>query len=182
MDEPKKKPNKGLKILLIAVGTLLLVGIVVGIVWIKFRGAIVSKFLSLFLSKTAGQDVKVGNDGKKITFDGNGGQFSYSAEGELPDEFPKDFPIYTGAKLTSSWTTDGESGKGVSVVWETTDSADKVQAFYKDKLPKSGWKIDNEFAQESMQTISFEKDNISGFIGLTKAEQKLTISATFGIK
>lgn len=161
---------------------MLAIGIAGGIVWIKFRGAIVSKFLSLFLSKTAGQDVKVGDDGKKITFDGAGGQFSYSAEGSLPEGFPKDFPIYTGAKLTSSWTTDGESGKGISVVWETADSADKVQAFYKDKLSQLGWKIDNEFAQESMQTISFEKDNISGFIGLAKTDQKLTISVTFGIK
>lgn len=181
MEETKKKSKK-VKILLIVTGSLLVIGIAAGIIWIKFRGAIVSKFLSLFLSKTAGQDVKVDNDGKKITFDGTGGQFSYSAEGNLPDGFPKDFPIYTGAKLTSSWTTNGESGKGISVVWETTDSADKVQAFYKDKLPQSGWKIDNEFAQESMQTISFEKDNVSGFIGLTESNQKLTISVTFGIK
>lgn len=181
-EESKKKSNKRLMILLSVLAVLVLVGFAARVLWRNLGGKISSKFLSLFLSKTAGENVKVENDGKKISFDGKGGQFTYSAEGELPDGFPSDFPIYPGAKLTSSWTTASEDSKGVSVVWETTDSVTQVKSFYKDKLTASGWKIDNELAQEAMQTISFEKDKTSGFVGLAESSGKLTISVTLGIK
>jgi len=181
-EEPKKKSNKLLIILLSVLAVLVLVGLAAWVLWRSLGGKISSKFLSLFLSKTAGENVKVENDGKKISFDGKGGQFSYSAEGKLPDGFPSDFPIYPGAKLTSSWTTTGEDSKGISVVWETTDSVTQVKLFYKDKLTAGGWKIDNELAQETMQTISFEKDKTSGFVGLAESNGKLTISVTLGIK
>lgn len=180
--DTKKKPKNLLVILLATLTLLAIVLIGAGVLWKKFEGKISSKLLSLFLSKTAGESVDVENNGKKITVNGKQGQFSYSAEGQLPNGFPSDFPIYPGAKLSSSWTTGGEDGKGISVVWETSDSADQVMNFYKNKLSAASWKIDNEFTQEQMQTLSFEKDNVSGFVGLAKTDAKLTISVTLGFK
>lgn len=178
----KRKSNKLLIIFLGALAFLIVFGFAAIIIWKKLEGKISSKLLSLFLSKTVGESVKVENDGKKISFDGKEGKFSYSAEGELPADFPSDFPLYPGAKLTSSWSTSGDDGKGISVVWETGDSVDKVRNFYKEKLSSQGWKIDSEFAQEQMQTLSFEKDKVSGFVGLAKTDGKLTISVTLGFK
>jgi hypothetical protein len=119
----------------------------------------------------------------QVTYKGDEGEFSYNQGGELPEDFPKDFPIYPGAKLTSSWTAQGEETRGVSIVWETQDSPEEVSDYFKNQLELSGWKITSSFSQGGSVNYSFEKDNVSGFIGIARAEEgKTTLSLTLGVK
>lgn len=180
-DTKKIKARFPRPLLIILIVLVLL--ITVGAVLFKiFETRISSKFLSLFFSKMSGQAVNVEDGGKKISVDSKDGEFSYSAEGKLPEGFPVDFPIYPGAKLTNSWTADTDDGKGISVVWESKDTAETVKNFYKEKLAAGGWTIESELAQAEMQSLSFTKDNVSGFVGLTLSGDKLTISVTLGFK
>lgn len=71
-------------------------------------------------SKPGAFSFKTKNDkGEEVTLDGQ--------SGKVPDNWPKDIPAYPGAKVTASLLT----GKNGMLMLETSDSTDKVLAFYK---------------------------------------------------
>ncbi len=155
--ETPKKSNKTLVIVAIVVVVLIILGTL---------GKIIQRKIS-----------------QKVTLKSNEGDFTFEEGGKLPEGFPQDFPVYPGAKLTSSWTAGGESSKGTSVVWESDDATSKVADFYKSELVAKGWKITANFNQEDTSTYSFEKNNVSGFFGVAKGEKgKTNISVTIGVK
>lgn len=176
-EESAKKP-KLLRLLVIFAIILVLFGAIGKVVYTKIGERVAANILS----KLVGTKVNVQNGGKKVTFKNNEGEFSYE-EGKLPASFPKDFPVYPKAKLTSSWYSKTDKGNGVSVAWETSDSVNKVAEFYKDKLAKDGWKVSNSFDGEGSSTISFEKETSSGFVGIAAtSEGKTMISVTLSLK
>ncbi|MEK7112780.1 MAG: hypothetical protein AAB875_05645 [Patescibacteria group bacterium] len=139
--------------------------------------------LETFLSKIVGGNFATLPGGEKANPNSEDKNFSISAGETLPEGFPSDFPLYPEAKIVSSFTANGGGTSGVSVVWESQDSLEKIIAFYKAELPKGEWKIVSSFDREGSSTISFEKDNISGFLGIAKGEKELSIiSVTIGKK
>lgn len=104
-------------------------------------------------------------------------------EKKLPESFPKDFPVYPVSDLINSWTASGNETKGLSVVWETQDSVSQVSKFYKEELPNAKWTISSSYQLDDSSTFSFEKENISGFVGVTKGKEGRTaISVTIGVR
>jgi len=104
-------------------------------------------------------------------------------ENNLSADFPEDFPIYPGATLKSSSSTETDGKKGISALWITGDSKEKVSEFYKKSLEESGWKITNSFSGKEFFNYSFEKDSVGGFVGVGKGEKGATaISVTLGIE
>ncbi len=100
----------------------------------------------------------------------------------LPENFPKDFPIYPSSTLKTSWAAQGETKQGISVLWESEESAQVVTAFYKQELARLGFRINSSFESEGSFTISFEKEDVSGFIGIAQGDgAKTQISVTLGI-
>lgn len=134
------------------------------------------------LSKTTGEVVEVDEEGGKVTVKSGETEFSFEEGGELPENFPEDFPIYSGAKLTSSWTTQAEGKDGISLIWETEDSMEEVSGYYKRELVDAGWKVGLSTEAEETITMGFEKDSSSGFLGITTEEGKTIISLTLGIE
>ncbi len=57
----------------------------------------------------------------------------------MPNDFPSDFPIYPGSRLTvgDSYTTGGRTSW--YMLWETLDGVDKVKAFYAARLNQGDW-------------------------------------------
>lgn len=105
-----------------------------------------------------------------------------TSNSQLPDDFPTDFPIYSNAELKDSWTAEGNATKGVSVIWETQDTATAIYEFYKEKLAEKSWEIVSEYQEDGSYTITFKKEAITGFVGVTKGEgDKTLISVTMGI-
>ena len=109
------------------------------------------------------------------------GEFSFEEEGNLPDNFPSDFPIYPDAKLASSWTANGDGTNGLSLIWETGDSVSKVSDYYESELVGAGWTLSFTSETEDSTTYAFEKNDVSGFIGITVEESKVIISLTLGL-
>ena len=134
------------------------------------------------LSGVTGGNVKVDESGGKVTFENSEGKVSFEEGGELPEGFPKDFPVYPGAKVVSSFTANTDGKDGMSVAWETGDSVEAVSGFYKSNLVTNGWKVSATFEQGDSTTTSFEKEGWGGFMGVTSTEGKTTISATVGVK
>lgn len=59
----------------------------------------------------------------------------------LPEDLPDDIPIYPGSTPKIAGTVQGSFGASpsTSIVLVTTDSAEKVQTFYKTEIEKHGW-------------------------------------------
>ena len=57
-----------------------------------------------------------------------------SGQTTLPDGFPSDVPLYSGATITSSAAMNQPDGKAFMVQFKSADAPDKVSAFYKEKL------------------------------------------------
>ena len=166
---------------------LILVVLAVVLVGAYLMGRVITRkageFLSgKVLSGVTGGKVNVEGDGGKMTFENSEGKVSFEEGGKIPEGFPKDFPVYSGAKVVSSFTANTDGKDGMNVVWETNDSADDVFAFYKKDLVANGWKVTATFEQEGSMTTSFEQEGWGGFMGITSSEGKTTISATIGVK
>lgn len=91
-----------------------------------------------------------------------------------------DFPVYPGASVESSFTSEGDK-KATSVVWKTDDDISEVSSFYKQELEKTGWIVTSNIENDLSTTFSFEMDNKFGFIGIGEGEGSSTvISVTIG--
>lgn len=117
--------------------------------------------------KTNLQDIEKG----KMTFtDEKTGAKVDIGSGKIPDTFPKDFPIYPGAKVTSvlSGTEKGKSN-GFWVTLSTADSLDKVSMYYKNTLKSKGWTETATYSTGDTSTQTVSKGNLSGTVSATNA-------------
>ena len=127
--------------------------------------------------KTNLEDIEKG----KVTFtDTKTGQTVAVGGEKLPDSFPKDFPIYPGAKIVSSL-----SSNGLLVTFTAPDGHGlaKVVPFYKNGLGASGWTITSSFDSDTIQTWAIAKGTTEGSVSITTSERDpLTIVVTLGEK
>ncbi len=135
------------------------------------------------IAKITGQKVEISQEGNRVTVTDENQEISFESGGKLPEGFPKDFPIYPGATLVSSFSAKGENGDGLSVVWETGDPFAKVAEFYKKGLEDGSWTIVSSYEKQGSLTSTFKKGETEGFVGIAAEEGgKVTISATIGVK
>ncbi len=95
---------------------------------------------------------------------------------KLAAEFSADFPVYTGATVNVSKTT--ETGDTVFVVsMETPDAISKVIDFYNEALPKNGFDIAMTMDVPEGKMIHFQKgDKTAGAVTIT-TQDKNTVAA-----
>lgn len=174
MGEAKKKMSK-IKGKAFVLATTFLVALVGGIV-----------FFLLYTNKVLLIRRGAGEAGLKKTSKETKDEKPLLVEGskELPENFPKDFPLYPNASLTDSFTARGEKTEGLSTFWETEESIAKVGEYYKAELENAGWNTRLVQESEDSVTLSFEKGTRAGFIGVTSDKQsgKTVISVTIGVR
>jgi len=102
-------------------------------------------------------------------------------EGQLPANFPKDIPIYPGAKPAGSWTSITKDEKGVLVTLETNDGKNKVVSFYSAELPKNGWTIETTTNTDEGVMYIIKKNTRTGWVTITAEKNgKTTIGIVVG--
>lgn len=119
---------------------------------------------------------------KKVVVNDNQQVTSFQQTDTLPDTFPSDFPIYTGATMEGYWEASQSGTTGISVVWRSPDSLDTVSEFLASQLLANGWKITTDYSDAESATYTFSKDATEGFIGITNEEGETLISVTVGTK
>lgn len=125
-------------------------------------------------------DVKVSDDGIKVTGKEGGKEFSYEIAGKggatVPKSFPADVPRYPGAAVLSSMS----QGNAMSMVtFQTGDAADRVYEFYQAKLRDSGWEIENEMTTPQMRMISGKKAERQANVTIGGGDGKSTITVVY---
>jgi len=88
---------------------------------------------------------------------------------KVPDTFPKDFPIYKGAKVKSS-LSGAQAGKqnGFWLTMSTPDEAEKVVSFYKSELTKNDWVTDSTFTANEVTNFGVSKGAWKGSLSVGK--------------
>jgi diadenosine tetraphosphatase ApaH/serine/threonine PP2A family protein phosphatase len=99
-----------------------------------------------------GKDVSsmtfTGKDGQKVVMDvGNG---------KLPADYPKDVPVYDGAKVILSQSASEKNTH--NLVLESNDPPEKIAEFYKKGLESNGWKIESTMNMGEMSMFTASKD------------------------
>ena len=85
-------------------------------------------------------------EGKKMTIKGRG------RGTPLPEGFPKDVPIYPGAKVEHSF--EFQQGKPLFVELEADDGVAQVAEHYKTKLQENGWEMQPGAARPAGESSS----------------------------
>ena len=137
---------------------------------------------------TPNGDVKVEESGKagqsSVTFSGkNGESVTINSEGgKLPDDYPKDVPVATGAKIVMATSANTADNQGSSLVLETADSFDKTVTFYKKGLADNGWKIEGTISGENMTMLTAAKDNRQLVVQIGESDGKCSVTQNLGVK
>lgn len=116
--------------------------IILAILGAIFGGIIIRKLISGAIQQKTGVQVNVDNinQGKLTYTDPKTGAKLNIGENKIPDDFPKDFPVYPGSSVTSSLSgNQGGQGNGLWLTLSTNDSVDKVIAYYEENLKTNGW-------------------------------------------
>jgi hypothetical protein len=107
-----------------------------------------------------------GRNGEKVSLDVNGGK--------MPDDYPKDIPVYEGTKVVMSQTASEKHT--TSLVLESKDPAEKIADFYKKGLESSGWKIEGSMNMGQMNMYTATKENRQAVVQIVNSGDKRTIS------
>jgi len=130
-------------------------------------------------------DLKNVEKGKLTFTDTKTGQTVNVGGEKLPDTFPKDFPIYQGAKVVSS-VSNIQQGKGngllVTFTIPSGHGLNKVVPFYKSGLNTSGWTITSSFDSDTIQTWAIAKGSTEGSVAITSERDQMTVIVTLGDK
>ena len=135
---------------------------------------------------TPNGDVKVEESGKQstVTFTGKDGEkMTIASEGtKLPDDYPKDVPVVSGAKIVMATSANTADSSGFSLILESADSFDKTVAFYKKAIADNGWKSDATVAAEKMTMLSATKDTRQMVVQIGESDGKCSVTQTVGKK
>ena len=107
--------------------------------------------------------------------------FQIGANTKLPDGFPEDVPVPDGAEPAGVMFS-GQSG-GV-VMFELTDSPDKLAKFYEKQMPAGGWERISKTEMQGIYVLGYKKGERSTNITIAPNEEEdgktvlsLTVSA-----
>lgn len=145
--------------------------IVIGCVGLLIIGSVIfSKFSLNFVKKAvetkSGAEINVG-------------------EGTIPAGFPKDFPLYPGAKIEGNISgAENKAGKGYWLMLSTTDAGDKTSSWYEENLPKNGWTVLNTMTIGPSSTWQVEKGDLEGnvIVGANEEKDETSIVITLSPK
>lgn len=167
-----KKTNP---LIFVGIGCVVLIvvgGIVSAVVGRFFAKKVGTGLLQTAIEKQTGiktnlQDVEKG----KMTFtDSKTGTKVEVGTGKIPDNFPKDFPLYPGATVVSSLAGKETGTNGFWLTMSTRDSVDKVGAYYTSQFAAGKWTVGATYTASGTITQTVEKDLWDGSLAISQDE------------
>lgn len=125
----------------------------------KINQKIGEKVAEGILEKTTGGKVDIKDGGDQVTFKDNktGTISAYGEDVKLPDGFPKQIPMYAGAKI-SGVTLNQEKEQSAWVMYSVKDDVKTVTDWYAKQTKDAGWKEDSSMTLGELETRTYSKD------------------------
>ncbi|MFH1621276.1 MAG: hypothetical protein ABIB04_04300 [Patescibacteria group bacterium] len=111
------------------------------------------------LEKATGGKVDVDTGNNQVVFKDNktGNITAFGEDLKLPDNFPKDVPIYSGVKITSV-IMDEQGDKAVSLSLKSTDNPVAVLGWYEKAIKDAGWDEQTSWSANNIESRTYDKD------------------------
>ena len=181
--KPSKPLPLGIKIAIGCVGVLVILGIIIGAI-----GSVIFSKIGLNIGKKVIENrtgITVDEKNGVAIKDQKTGAEVNLGSGKIPSNFPKDFPIYPGAKVEGNISgSETAAQKGFWLILSTTDASDKVAAYYETNLPSNGWTIGSTMNVGASSTWEVTKNDLTGgvVIGSDDKTKGTSIVITLGTK
>lgn len=131
------------------------------------------------VEKATGKETDVEVDERKVKVKTEEGETQFEAGGKIPEDFPKDFPVYKGARVEGVIRTESGGKVQFNIEFATDDDFSKVVTFYKDKLPKAGYKISVITETDEGVFLNLVKGGGSvGMVEINKEKDKTVFTVT----
>jgi len=172
------------KIAKIAIGCLVILIVVVILIGL-LAGTVLKKLVGKVITDQTGvpTDLTQIDQGKLTITDPKTGAKLNIGENKIPEDFPKDFPVYPGASVTSSLSgNQGDQKNGFWLTLSTGDEVSKVVSFYEENLKKNGWTFDTTVGSGTGTNWVVSKDKLSGYVTVDrpKDQDKTSIMIVLG--
>ncbi|HHU51453.1 MAG TPA: DUF2627 domain-containing protein [Firmicutes bacterium] len=170
-EPPRFKPEKQM---LQKAGIALTALLVIGVVCLMFgfgrnsSSARSTGLTSKILSGITGQNIEIDQKGSRFKI----GNLSFGSG--LPENFPKDIPIYPHAEVDGFISGKDDELSGSTTTLTSKDSAVKIYDYYLKSLEDKGWSITPQDLGE-IKMISFQKGKRSGVITINPGESQCDI-------
>jgi hypothetical protein len=142
--------------------------------------------------KEDGKKFEVKNEDEDVTVEGDETQgqvkiktkdgesiISYN-KNKLPDNFPKDIPVYSPASV--QMTQIMGNGKNVMASLNTDDDPVKVMQFYKKAFSQAGWKVKGEMNVGNTSLLQGEKGGKELNVTVNRDQDKTVIALALSDK
>ena len=100
------------------------------------------------------------------------GQAEVGEDVDLPDDFPKDVPIYKNARITAAINNKSDQAEMTAVTLESKHSFKQVGQYYEKQLKASGYEIEGVYSTSKSMTINTKKGNTSVVVASTDQDGK----------
>ena len=108
-----------------------------------------------------------------------GKQFNASIgdEVEIPEEFPKDVPIFPGATPMAFLSAPGE---GIIVTFKSSEEQQDIYDFYQSSLADGGWEVveDSMFGKQLSFDALKDSRKVSVIVAGTKGDARVSVIVT----
>lgn len=117
-----------------------------------------------------GSDVEVTDD--SVTIETEDGDMTISNDtGEIPEGFPKDFPLYDGYELDGASSVSSGGSTTYYVNMTSEDSVEDVYNWYKGQFTDDGWEISGD-------VLYNDSNGSSGMLTAKKGDMEATVTVT----
>jgi len=129
------------------------------------------------VSGMTGGKVKVDTDSNTLsmTDEKTGQSVSFGENVKVPDDFPKDVPVYAKAAIIGVFSSK-KTDDGSSLTLTTTDASEDVAAWYDKTLVDAGWTQDISYKTFDLITRTYSKGSLKLSFTANTSEGKTTIS------
>jgi hypothetical protein len=127
-------------------------------------------FLRKSIENAIGIKLENGKNGERIAITNTKtGESIEVSEGKIPENFPKDFPLYPQAKPSGSAIgSEKMMGKGFWLLLESHDSISDVTGFYNTQLEAKGWIVEETNALGDGSSYKIKKEKLTGTVIVSK--------------
>lgn len=132
-------------------------------------------------SKDGSESMEMKSDDKSVSIKTQDGVFVSGEASKLPDNFPKDVPIYPGAKLNAVSTMTQDEVFNVNMA--SADAMDKVAAYYKKELAAQGWtesQTMNQQGERPVQFATYTKGERGVLVTISREDDKTAVTVMTG--
>lgn len=121
----------------------------------KAEETIAEKIVEKALEAQTGQKADIDVENESMTVKTEDGEMTISSgkSAKIPDNFPKDIPMYEGYVLDMAM----EVPKGYSLSFTTKDDVSKVSEWYLDEMTDQGWTKEASMDMGDQKMLVFKK-------------------------